>query len=231
MIVIILPYGPESRLNVKKSNTKRKRKILMSLEKKKDRVFFRWRVWVDLRAFRLVTKNLRATLFRVHIEEKHVLRFLSLDEKSALSTRKARERLLLNENYNTTTYYNNDGERRSRKTGRAHDDDDDDEKKKKRKRKKEESYPVDDDNFYVCGLVVRATERTLRLGENFPRRDFVLGPGGAWRRGRRPSLLFSPRNDDDDDDDDDDATLAVSRRGYRNAQKGKTEVGSGLTQA
>jgi hypothetical protein len=72
----------------------------MSLEKKKDRVFFfRWRVWVDLRAFRLVTKNLRATLFRVHIEEKHVLRFLSLDEKSALSTRKARERLLLNENY------------------------------------------------------------------------------------------------------------------------------------
>ena len=205
----------------------------MSLEKKKDRVFFfRWRVWVDLRAFRLVTKNLRATLFRVHIEEKHVLRFLSLDEKSALSTRKARERLLLNENYNTTTYYNNDGERRSRKTGRAHDDDDDDdddddEKKKKRKRKKEESYPVDDDNFYVCGLVVRATERTLRLGENFPRRDFVLGPGGAWRRGRRPSLLFSPRHDDDDDD----ATLAVSRRGYRNAQKGKTEVGSGRTQA
>ena len=186
---------------------------------------------MDLRAFRLVTKNLRATLFRGHIEENHVLRFLSLDEKSALlSTRKARERLLLNENYNTTTYYNNDGERRSRKTGRAHDDDDD-EKKKKRKRKKEQSYPVDDDNFYVCGLVVRATERTLRLGENFPRRDFVLGPGGAWRRGRRPSLLFSPRNDDDDDDDDDDATLAVSRRGYRNAQKGKTEVGSGLTQA
>ena len=35
MIVIILPYGPESRLNVKKSNTKRKRKILMSLEKKR----------------------------------------------------------------------------------------------------------------------------------------------------------------------------------------------------
>ena len=159
------------------------------------------------------------------------MRFLSLDEKSALSTRKARERLLLNENYNTTTYYNNDGERRSRKTGRAHDDDEK-KKKKKRKRKKEESYPVDDDNFYVCGLVVRATERALRLGENFPRLgDVVLGPGGAWRRGRRPSLLFSPRNDDDDDDDDDDATLAVSRRGYRNAQKGKTEVGSGLTQA
>ena len=185
---------------------------------------------MDLRAFRLVTKNLRATLFRGHIEENHVLRFLSLDEKSALSTRKARERLLLNENYNTTTYYNNDGERRSRKTGRAHDDDEEEEKKRRRRRKKEESYHVDDDSFYVCGLVVRATERTLRLGENFPRRDFVLGPGGAWRRGRRPSLLFSPRNDDDDDDDD-DATLAVSRRGYRNAQKGKTEVGSGLTQA
>ena len=144
MIVIILPYGPESRLNVKKSNTKRKRKILMSLEKKKDRVFFRWRVWVDLRAFRLVTKNLRATLFRGHIEENHVLRFLSLDEKSALSTRKARERLLLNENYNTTTYYNNDGERRSRKTGRAHDDDDDDAtttRRRRRGRKKRGELP------------------------------------------------------------------------------------------
>ncbi len=226
------PLRPENRLNVENtmSNTKKKKEDFDCRLKKRTRLLSQAR-WVDLRAFRLLTTNLRATLFRGHIEEDHVLRFLSLDEKSALSTRKARERLLLNENYNTTTYYNNDGERRSRKTGRAHDDDEEEEKKRRRRRrKKEESYHVDDDSFYVCGLVVHATERTLRLGENFPRRD-VLGPGGAWRRGRRPSLLFSPRNDDDDDDDDDDATLAVSRRGYRNAQKGKTEVGSGLTQA
>ena len=73
------PLRPESRLNVKKSNTKRKRKILMSLEKKKDRVFFRWRVWVDLRAFRLVTKNLRATdtLSRAHRGEPRFAFFVS----------------------------------------------------------------------------------------------------------------------------------------------------------
>ena len=78
-------YYPSHALKVdstSKSNTKRKKgRFLISRLKKKDRVFFRWRVWVDLRAFRLVTKNLRATLFRGHIEENHVLRFLSLDEK------------------------------------------------------------------------------------------------------------------------------------------------------
>jgi hypothetical protein len=71
------PLRPESRLNVKKSNTKRKRKILMSLEKKKDRLLSLARLGGSSRVPSSHQESEGDTLSRAHRGEPRFAFFVS----------------------------------------------------------------------------------------------------------------------------------------------------------